>query len=111
MRSLHSVVTFVLSIAIFAAARAQAPARHAYTVHDWAAARSAAPVAVATDGATILYRVGYGAESGDGGHEFWFIHPDGTGAVKLELPENFSPEGFTLKGDALYGSWTVNGKP
>ena len=111
MRSLHSVVTFVLSIAIFSTASAQAPARHVYTVHDWAAARSAAPVAVSADGATILYRVGYGAESGDGGHEFWFIHPDGTGAAKLELPENFSPEGFTLKGDALYGSWTVNGKP
>ena len=110
MRSMHPVVTFVLSIATLAAG-AQVPARHVYTVHDWAAARSASPVAVSTDGATILYRVGYGAESGDGGHEFWFIHPDGTGAVKLELPEHFSPEGFTLKGDALYGSWTVNGEP
>jgi hypothetical protein len=103
-------LTFVVLIAGLGAG-AQAPARHVYTVHDWAAARSASPVAVSTDGATILYRVGYGAESGDGGHEFWFIHPDGTGAVKLELPEHFSPEGFTLKGDALYGSWTVNGEP
>ncbi len=108
MRFTSLMLTFVFSFAI---AGAQTPARHAYTVHDWAAARSASPVAVSPDGTTILYRVSYGAESGDGGHEFWFIHPDASGAVKLELPENFSPEGFMLAGGALYGSWTVNGQP
>jgi dienelactone hydrolase len=110
MRSTNFLLTFALSIATVAAAGAQTPARHAYTIHDWAAERSAAAVAVSPDGATILYRVAYGAESGTGGHEFWFIHPDGTGAVKLELPEDFSPEGFMPTGGSLYGSWTVNGQ-
>ena len=111
MRSMNSLLTFMLSMTTLAAAPAQTPAHHAYTVQDWAAARSASAVAVSPDGATILYRVGYGAESGPGGHEFWFIHPDGSGATKLELPEDFSPEGFMLADGALYGSWTVNGQP
>jgi dienelactone hydrolase len=111
MRSTNSVLTLVLSIATLAAACAQTPARHPYSVQDWAAARSASAVAVSPDGSTILYRVGYGAESGAGGHEFWFIHPDGNGAAKLDLPEGFSPEGFMPAGGALYGSWTVNGQP
>jgi dienelactone hydrolase len=111
MRPIFPVLTFVLSIATLAAAGAQAPAHHVYTVHDWAAARSASPVAVSPDGSLILYRVGFGAETGDGGHEFWFIHPDGSGAAKLELPEGFSPAGFMREGGALYGSWTVNGRP
>ena len=115
MRFVSPVLTFVLLMAPLAAMNAQTPARHAYTVHDWAAARSASPVAVSPDGSLILYRVSYGAESGDGGHEFWFIHPDGSGAVKLQLAEGFSPEGFTLGRSAhetaLYGSWKVNGQP
>ncbi len=111
MRFHSSLPGIFLSLTTLAVAGAQAPARHAYTVHDWAAARSAAPVAVSPEGATILYRVAYGAESGPGGHEFWFIHPDGTGAVKLTLPEGFSPEGFMPSGGALYGSWKVNDAP
>jgi hypothetical protein len=46
MRSTNLLLTFVLSIATLAAA-----------------------VAVSPDGATILYRVAYGAESGTGGHD------------------------------------------
>ena len=111
MRFMCCTLTVALSLTTFAAALAQVPARHPYTAHDWAASRSAAPVAVSPDGATILYRVVYGAESGPGGREFWFIHPDGTGAVKLTLPDGFSPSGFMPDGLALYGSWKVNDAP
>ena len=111
MRSTCPLLTLVLSIATLATTCAQTPAHHVYTVQDWVAARSASAVAVSPDGATILYRVAYGAKNGPGGHEFWFIHSDGTGAAKLELPEDFSPEGFMPSGGALYGSWTVNGQP
>ncbi len=109
MRANFFLPAFAFSM--IATAAAQAPAQHVYTAHDWAAARSAAPVAVAPDGTTILYRLAFGAESGDGGHEFWFVHPDGAGAEKLRLPDGFSPAGFMAAGGALYGSWEVNGKP
>jgi dipeptidyl aminopeptidase/acylaminoacyl peptidase len=109
MRFMCSKIAVALSLTTLAAASAQAPARHPFTAHDWAASRSAGPVAVSPDGATILYRVTYGAESGPGGREFWFIHPDGTGAAKLSLPDGFSPSGF-MPGGALYGSWRVNGE-
>lgn len=110
MRFICSLPGIFLSLTTLAVAVAQVPTRHAYTVHDWAASRSASPVAVSPEGSTILYRVAYGAESGPGGREFWFIHPDGSGAVKLTLPEGFLPEGFMPNGGALYGSWKVNGE-
>lgn len=111
MRLVRPTLNVLFSLAALASACAQSPARHPYTVHDWAASRSASPVAVSQNGATVLYRVVFGAESGPGGHEFWFIHPDGTDAAKLTLPEGFSPDGFMPGDGALYGSWKVNGLP
>jgi len=104
MRFARITLTFVFSIAAFVAGYTQTPTRHVFTVHDWAVLRSASPVAVSADGVTILYRVVHGSESGIGGHEYWSAHPDGSGAAKLELPDEFSPSGFMPGGGALYGA-------
>jgi acetyl esterase/lipase len=92
---------------------AQSAAPHPFTSHDWAVSRSASPVGVSPNGATILYRVSFGAESGPSTSEFWFIHSDGSSPIKLELPSGFTPAGFLASApaganSALYGTYRVN---
>jgi dipeptidyl aminopeptidase/acylaminoacyl peptidase len=105
-------VAAVLALAagVSASAQTAAPATHAFTAKDWATLRSAGAVAVSPDG-TILYLVTFGGESGPTHREWWTIEADGSHATKLELPEGFSPMGFTRDGGSLYGSWQVNHLP
>ncbi|HEY6445350.1 MAG TPA: prolyl oligopeptidase family serine peptidase [Acidobacteriaceae bacterium] len=96
------------AVTLFSAnAQTPAPARHPFTAKDWATLRSAGASAVSPDG-TILYEVTFGAEQGPTHREWWTIQPDGTHAAKLDIPEDFSPMGFTRDGHSLYGSWNVN---
>jgi dipeptidyl aminopeptidase/acylaminoacyl peptidase len=81
--------------------------KHPFTAHDWATLRSARAAAVAPDG-TILYHVGFGGVKGPSQGEWWTIAPDGSGATKLDLSDDFSPMGFTSDGSGLYGAWKVN---
>jgi len=81
--------------------------KHPFTFDDWVALRSAAPVAVSPDGRTILYRVDSGVDKGKTRHDWKVVNADGTGARMLEVPEHFTPSGFTRDGD-LYGSYEVN---
>lgn len=83
------------------------PAKHAYTAKDWATLRSAGAVAVSSDG-TILYLVTFGGDHGPTHKEWWTVGADGNHAMKLDLPEDFSPNGFSSDGQSLYGAWTVN---
>ena len=82
-------------------------ARHPFTAKDWAALRSAGAVAVSANG-TILYLVTFGGDQGPTRKEWWTIGADGSHATKLSLPTDFSPAGFTLDGQSLYGTWKVN---
>ena len=91
------------------AAPAQTAAKHPFGPKDWAALRSAGVTAVSAEG-TILYQVSFGAERGPSHHEWWTVAADGAHPVKLDLPEGFSPRGFTRDGHSLYGSWKVNGQ-
>jgi dipeptidyl aminopeptidase/acylaminoacyl peptidase len=83
------------------------PQKHSFSVKDAASLRSATAIAVSPDG-TILYAVSFGGEKGPSQKEWWTIEADGSHATKLELPEGFSPSGFTSDGESLYGPWTVN---
>src|SRR4051794_22812737 len=82
---------------------AQNPApKHPVTFDDMLALRNAAPAAIAQDGRTNLYRVDVGVMKGKTRQEWKAVNADGTGAHALELPEHFTPAGFTRDG-ALYG--------
>ncbi len=96
----------ILGAAQFGAAQSKAP----FTAKDWAGLHSAGALAVAADGA-ILYRVSYGGEKGPTRTEWWTIGSDGANPVKLNLPEDFTPMGFTRDGRRLYGSWVMNHHP
>ena len=99
----------VLAFGGMAGAQTDTPAahKHPFTTKDWATLRSATATAVAPDG-TILYSVGFGGEHGPSQREWWTIGADGTGALKLTVPEGFTPTGFTRDGQSLYGAWKVN---
>jgi dipeptidyl aminopeptidase/acylaminoacyl peptidase len=90
-------------------ARGQAPAsaKHPFDFDDYVALRNAAPVAIAPDGRTILYRVDAGATKGETRHEWKLASADGSGSRAIELPDHFTPSGFTRDG-SLYGSYEVN---
>lgn len=81
--------------------------RHPFTAKDWAVLRSAGAMAVAPNG-TILYVVTFGGEKGPTHREWWTVQPDGSHAMKLDLPEGFNPMGYTRDGGSLYGAWEVN---
>ena len=84
-----------------------APAKHPFSAKDWAALRSAGVTAVSPNG-TILYLVTFGREDHGPTHrEWWTVAADGSQAAKLDLPEDFSPTGFTRDGYSLYGTWKV----
>ena len=88
----------------------QTGAKHPFGPEDWAALRVAHAVALASDGNWVLYEVNHGADQGPEQSEWWMIHSDGTGRHRVDLPRDFSPWGFTLRGDSLYGSWRTGGK-
>jgi dipeptidyl aminopeptidase/acylaminoacyl peptidase len=98
-------------ILVCLSAASSQPARHAFTADDWAALRSSSPVAVSPDGASILYKVSFGGEKGPSNTEWRLIRADGSDSRKLELPEHFTPSGFTRDGSALFGSFEVNKRP
>jgi dienelactone hydrolase len=99
-----------LALAVSAFAQNTVPGPHPFSAKDWATLRSAGAAAVSPDG-TILYLVTFGAEHGPTHREWWTIQQDGLHPTRLDLPEGFSPMGFTRDGHSLYGSWQVNHLP
>jgi dipeptidyl aminopeptidase/acylaminoacyl peptidase len=86
---------------------ALASTAHPYGVDDWSASRSAAAVAVAPDGATVLYERTAAQTKGTDKHTWWLVSADGTGAHQLKLPKHFTPLGFTATPEQLYGTYAV----
>lgn len=74
---------------------------------DWSSLKSAAAAAVAPDG-TILCRITSGVEKGESKVDWRLVRPDGSNPRTLDLPEHFTPLGFTGDGAWLYGSYQVN---
>jgi len=81
-------------------------AKSQFTAKKWAALNNASPVAVASN--AILYRVSYGAEKGPTTTDFYTVDADGSHALKLALPEHFTPMGFMRDGLSLFGTWEVD---
>jgi dipeptidyl aminopeptidase/acylaminoacyl peptidase len=103
-------IAIILLLIVFSVGRAFAQsdaAKHPFGFDDYQAMRSAAPVAIAPNGSTILYRVDSGVAKGQSRHEWKLMDADGGHARAIELPEHFTPFGFTKDG-ALYGGYTVN---
>jgi dipeptidyl aminopeptidase/acylaminoacyl peptidase len=99
-----TLVLFVVSAPPFVQAQGD---KHAFTFDDWVALRTTVPIAVGADGKTILYRVDSGVAKGRTRHEWKIINADGTASRALELPDDFTPSGFTRDG-GLYGPYQIN---
>jgi len=84
--------------------------KHPFGINDYSALRSAHAVAISPDGKTILYGVNYDGEKGPTKHEWYLIDAWGENKRKLDLPENFEPQGFMKDGATLYGSYEVEKK-
>lgn len=85
--------------------------KHPFGFDDWAALRSASPFAVASDGKTILYRVTFGGQKGTTNTEWHLIAADGSNSMKLTLPKDFEPAGFTTDSSHLYGTFAADKNP
>lgn len=90
---------------------ARADEKRPFGMEDWESLRSAQPVAISPDGKTILYQVNYGAPKGPTKQEWRLISSDGANGRLLNLPEHFTPEGFTKDGESLYGELEVAKRP
>lgn len=83
---------------------------HTFGFADWAAARSAAPVSIAPDGRSVLYRVTFGGLTGTTNREWRTLDPATGTSRLLDLPKEFSPIAFTTTGTQLYGRFEVKGE-
>lgn len=104
------LVLVALAASNFTASSLAAQTKPPFTAKDWPGLHSAAPIAVAPNG-QILYRVSYGADHGPTHSDWWTITAEGAHPLKLDLPEGFTPVGFTRDSQNLYGVWTVNHVP
>lgn len=107
----HILIPFALVAALGSPPfiEAQVTALHPFGTDDWAGLRRASAAAVSPDGTTILYRVAFGGAKGPDTLEWRLLGADGSNSRVLELPNHFTPAGFTRDGAALYGRYQVNG--
>jgi dipeptidyl aminopeptidase/acylaminoacyl peptidase len=87
--------------------RAQTAAKHPFGLEDYSNLHWANAVDVSPDGKMLLYQVSNDGTKGPTKHEWHLIGLDGSNDRKLDLPEHFTPSGYTKDGNALYGSYTV----
>ncbi|HXT86011.1 MAG TPA: S9 family peptidase [Verrucomicrobiae bacterium] len=100
-----------LTLIVCSAGAAAGQQKHPFQFDDWQNARSAALVAVAPDGKTILYRVSYGVLKGTGKTEWHIIDASGGNSRLLKFEKDFEPIGFTKDGAHLYGTFAAEKKP
>lgn len=96
-----------LSFAGWSQAQSAPASKHLFGPNDWARLRSADAAAVSPDG-TVLYAITFGGDRGATHKEWWTMAADGSRKIKIELPVDFSPIGFTRSGLGLYGKWKVH---
>jgi len=93
------------AVIVLICAATRAAEKHPFGPDDWMHLRSAEAIAVAPDGATILYRVDFGAAKGPTQHDWKLIGAEGSNQRTLKLSKDFTPFGFTRDGSRLYGSF------
>ena len=74
---------------------------------DFTSLRSATPVAISPDGKAILFDVHFYEEKGPAKDEWRTVAAAGGDSLKLDLPEKFTPLGFTRDG-ALFGEYRID---
>jgi dipeptidyl aminopeptidase/acylaminoacyl peptidase len=103
---LHGIALALIVFALGAAPLAAAEKRP-FASSDFTSLRSAVPVAISPDGKAILFDVRFFDEKGPAKDEWHTVSPAGGGALKLDLPEKFTPAGFTRDG-ALFGEYRLD---
>jgi dipeptidyl aminopeptidase/acylaminoacyl peptidase len=78
-----------------------------FSSSDFTSLRSATPVAISPDGKAILLDVHFFEEKGPAKDEWRTVPAAGGDALKLDLPEKFTPSGFTRDG-ALFGEYRID---
>jgi dipeptidyl aminopeptidase/acylaminoacyl peptidase len=106
MRIRYGMQAALAASLIGTTAGAFAADKHPFGIDDFGLLRSAQAVAVSPDGKAVLYDVLSRDDKGPQKHEWRLIDVDGSHGHKLELPEKFSPAGFTPEGD-LFGIYKV----
>ena len=100
-----------ISGALFFCSLATAPLvaadKRPFASSDFTSLRSAMPVAVSPDGKSILIDVHFFDEKGPAKDEWHTVPVAGGDAPKLDLPEKFTPSGFTRDG-ALFGEYRID---
>jgi dipeptidyl aminopeptidase/acylaminoacyl peptidase len=100
-------ISLAMAMMLFAAgAGAAAADKHPFGIDDFGLLRAAQAAAISPDGKAVLYDAMSRDEKGPQKHEWRLIDTDGTHGHKLDLPEKFTPSGFTAEGD-LYGTYKV----
>jgi dipeptidyl aminopeptidase/acylaminoacyl peptidase len=99
---------FSAAACLMAAAAASAADKHPFGIDDFGLLRLAQAVAVSPDGKTVLYDALSRDLKGPQKHEWHLVELDGSHDRKLELPESFSPAGFTPQAE-LFGTYKVEG--
>ena len=97
----------VLIFCSLAAAPLVAADKRPFASSDFNSLRTAMPVAISPDGKTILFDVQFFAEKGPAKDEWHTVPAAGGAALKLDLPEKFTPAGFTKDG-ALFGEYRID---
>ena len=81
--------------------------KRAFASSDFTSLRSATPVAISPDGKAILFDVRFWDEKGPAKDEWHTAAAAGGDALKLDLPEKFTPSGYTRDG-ALFGEYRID---
>src|ERR1700761_1138136 len=81
--------------------------KRAFASSDFTSLRSALPVAISPDGKAILIDVHFFGDKGPAKDEWQTIPAAGGNALKLDLPEKFTPSGYTKDG-ALFGEYRID---
>jgi dipeptidyl aminopeptidase/acylaminoacyl peptidase len=102
LRIAGALIFFGLSTAPLVAAD-----KRPFSSSDFTSLRSAMPVAISPDGKVILFDVHFFDEKGPAKDEWHTVSAAGDGALKLDLPEKFTPFGFTRDG-ALFGEYRID---